>query len=139
MDAYLLVYPMFAMVVLSALALVTLFRRRVAAVRAGAVRSSFYREYRGATEPDRSHVAARHFANLFEAPTLFYAGCLAAMVTGDSTSLVLALAWLYVVLRAVHSAIHLGGNRLRYRIRAFFLSWLVLIGLWLHVVMHVHG
>ena len=76
---------------------------------------------------------ARHFANLFEAPVLFYAGCLAAMLAGITGWAVLSLAWAYVTARYVHAYIHLGGNRVRYRLRAYFVGWLLLLGLWVYV------
>jgi hypothetical protein len=40
-----------------------------------------------------------------------------------------------VIARAVHTMVHLGGNRLRYRIRAYFGSWLVLLALWVHLAL----
>ncbi len=137
MSAYLLVYPMFAMFVLTATVLVILFRSRVGAVRAGKLTTRYFRIYQGETEPEETAKPARHFSNLFEAPTLFYAGCLAAIVTNDSGVTLLVLAWLYVVARAVHSYIHLGKNRLGGRVNAYFASWLTLMLLWVHVVAHV--
>ena len=137
MNPHALVYPMFALVVLTATVLVILFRSRVRAVREGKVTAKYYRIFQGETEPEEAAKPARHFSNLFEAPTLFYAGCLAAMVTADSGASVQMLAWLYVAARAVHAYIHLGRNRLGRRINAYFVSWLVLITLWIHVAAHV--
>ena len=137
MNPHALVYPMFALVVLTATVLVILFRSRVRAVREGKVTAKYYRIFQGETEPEEAAKPARHFSNLFEAPTLFYAGCLAAMVTADSGASVQILAWLYVAARAVHAYIHLGRNRLGRRINAYFVSWLVLITLWIHVAAHV--
>ena len=45
----------------------------------------------------------------------------------------LALAWAYVATRVIHAWVHLGGNRVRHRMRAYFVSWLLLLGLWIHV------
>jgi hypothetical protein len=137
MGTFALIYPMFAMVLLTAMVLVILFRSRVRAVREGKVTTKYFRIYQGETEPAETAKPARHFANLFEAPVLFYAGCLAAMVTHDAGGLIQALAWLYVAARAVHTSIHLGANRLGRRINAYFASWLVLMALWIHVVVHV--
>ena len=86
--------------------------------------------FQGATEPESTQKVSRHFANLFEAPTLFYVVCLAAMVTGVTGAVMVALAWAYVAARIVHAAIHLGPNRLRWRMRAYFVSWLMLAALW---------
>ena len=90
----------------------------------------------GETEPETAAKRARHFINLFEAPTLFYVACLAAMVTHDSGMLALMLAWLYVLARLLHSIIHLGSNRIEYRLRAYFVGWLVLLAFWIQVVWH---
>ena len=136
MNPYALVYPMFAMVVLSATVLVILFRSRVQAVKEGKVSAKYFRIYQGETEPERTAKASRHFSNLFEAPVLFYAACLAAMITHDTGVVVFCAAWLYVVARVVHSWVHLGGNRLGRRINAYFAGWLVLFAIWVHVVAH---
>ncbi len=136
MSTYALVFPMFALVLLTAVVLTVLFRSRVRAVRAGKISAKFFRIYQGETEPEETAKPARHFSNLFEAPTLFYAGCLAAMVTGDSGMVVQILAWAYVLARALHAYIHLGQNRLGRRINAYFAGWIALLALWTHVVVH---
>ncbi len=128
-----LIYPMFAMVLLTATVLVILFRSRVSAVREGQVTAKYFRIYQGEVEPESTAKPARHFANLFEAPTLFYAACLAAMVTGQTGAALVTLAWLYVAARIAHAYIHLGGNRLRLRIRAYFGGWLVLLAMWITI------
>lgn len=134
----LLVYPMLAMVFLTFGVLVLLFRSRVRMVREGHAPVSYFRTFQGAVvEPEYTVKPARHLVNLFEAPTLFYAGCLAAMGVGVSGPWVLALAWGYVAARYVHALIHLGGNRVRYRLRAYFLSWLLLLALWIYVAVSV--
>lgn len=137
MHDYSLVYPMFALVLLSMIVLGVLFRRRVRAVREGRVSMGYFGIFQGGAEPEDSAKAARHFSNLFEAPTLFYAGCLAAMVTHDVGIAVQFLAWAYVAARVVHAIIHLGGNRIGKRVRAYSVGWLVLLGLWIQVVAHV--
>lgn len=137
MSPFAAVYPTFAMVLLTATTLAVLFRSRVRAVRQGKVTARYFRIYQGETEPEETAKPARHLANLFEAPVLFYAGCLAAMVTRDNGASFQVLAWLYVAARSVHTVIHLGTNRLGRRINAYFASWLVLLALWIHVVAHV--
>lgn len=125
-----LIYPMFAMVLLTATVLVLLFRSRVRAVRENRISAKYFRIYQGEVEPESTAKPARHFTNLFEAPTLFYAACLAAMVTGETGTTFVALAWAYVAARVVHAWVHLGSNRLRLRIRAYFAGWLVLLAMW---------
>ena len=128
-----LIYPMLALVLLTGAVLIVLFRSRVRMVREGLAPVSYFRVFQGSPEPDFAAKPARHFVNLFEAPTLFYAACLAAMVAGVGGTPVVALAWAYVATRYVHTFIHLGGNRVRYRMRAYFAGWLLLIAMWVYV------
>jgi hypothetical protein len=128
------IYPMFAMVVLTAVVLVTLFRARVAAVRQGQVSLAYFAIYQGAAEPESSAKAARHFANLFETPVLFYVVCLAAIIANVTGVAMQALAWVYVAARVAHAYVHLGGNRIRHRLRVYFISCLILLAMWIYLV-----
>ena len=132
-----MIYPMFAMVLLTFAVLVKVFRSRVRAVREGKVSAAYFRIYQGEVEPESTAKPARHFANLFEAPVLFYAVCLAAMVTHFTGTAMQGLAWAYVAARVMHAWVHLGGNRLRKRIRAYFFSWLVLLSMWTYLVVGI--
>ena len=132
-----LVYPMLALVLLTVGVLVVLFRSRVRMVREGLAPVSYFRVFQGSPEPEFAAKPARHFTNLFEAPTLFYVGCVTAMVAGVTGTAVVALAWGYVALRYLHAWIHLGANRVRYRMRAYFASWLCLVALWIYVAVSV--
>jgi hypothetical protein len=129
-----LVYPMFAMVLLTFGTLLTLFRMRARFVREKKVDPRYFGTYQDGQEPEASAKLARHFSNLLEAPTLFYAACLAAIVTEQSTPLVIFLAWMYVAARVVHTFIHTGKNTLLPRIAAYFSSWAVLILIWISIV-----
>lgn len=137
MQNHSLVYPMFAMVLLTAATLGRLFAGRLAAVRAGTADARYFETYQEGGEPTSTAQLSRNFSNLFEAPTLFYVACLAAMAALPPSGVVLALAWLYVVARAIHSWIHTGSNTLNHRIAAYFSSWVVLLALWVAVVVGV--
>jgi hypothetical protein len=132
-----LVYPMLALVLLTCGVLIALFRSRVRMVREGLAPVSYFRVFQGSPEPEFAAKPARHFTNLFEAPTLFYAACLTAMVAGVSGVVVVALAWGYVAMRYLHAWIHLGSNRVRHRMRAYFASWLFLVAMWIYVAASV--
>jgi hypothetical protein len=125
-----LVYPMAAMVLLTFFILVKMFRSRVRAVKAGEADAGYYKTYQEGGEPRESAQVSRHLVNLFESPTLFYAACIAGMVTGQNASVLIMLAWIYVALRIIHAYIHTGSNKLPPRIKAYFSSWLVLLGMW---------
>jgi hypothetical protein len=127
---YELVYPMAAMVLLTFIVLIKMFRSRVRAVKSGEANAGYYKTYQEGGEPRETAQLSRHLANLFEAPTLFYAAGIAGMVTGQNATAMVVLAWLYVGLRVLHAYIHTGGNKLQSRVKAYFSSWLVILAMW---------
>lgn len=74
--------------------------------------------------------AADNFRNLFELPVLFYLALVVAVQTGQVTTLTLALAWLFVVLRVAHSAIQCSYNKVYHRFYAYFAGGVALWLLW---------
>lgn len=74
--------------------------------------------------------AADNFRNLFELPVLFYLALVVAAVTAQVTTPVLALAWLFVAFRALHSAIHCSYNKVIHRFQAYLAGGVVLWILW---------
>ena len=139
MSAATLIYPMAAMVLLTFAVLVTLFRTRAGLVSRGQLPATYFRAYEGAEEPDTANQLSRYFINLFEAPVLFYAVCLAGIAIGITAIAFHVLAWLYVGLRVIHAYIHTGRNDLRPRIAAYFSSWFVLLAMWAYLAMYVAG
>lgn len=83
--------------------------------------------------------AADNFRNLCEVPVLFYALVATALALGHTPGWLIAGAWLFVLLRVVHSAIHCGYNRVMHRFAAFGTSFLVLVGLWVGLIVSVAG
>jgi hypothetical protein len=74
--------------------------------------------------------AADNFKNLFEMPVLFYVLCLALYMTQSVSQGFLWTAWAYVVLRVLHSFIHIGYNNVIQRFSVFALSMWVVVGMW---------
>ena len=131
MNEFQLVYPMVAMILLTAIVLVRMVLLRIAATRRGEIDPYFYKTYQG--EEGETRIVAqhnRHFVNLFENPVLFYAACITAMVTAQVTQGMIWLAWAYVATRIVHTIIHLGSNKIYPRMASYGASWVVLLGMW---------
>ena len=125
-----ILYPAFAMMALTFFCLFRLGYLRMNAVKAGEIDPKFFRLYRGYEEPEKLALYSRHVVNHFEAPVLFYALVLIAFVSGQTGTLIGALAWAYVALRYIHSYVHLTGNVVIMRFRTYVLSLLVLIVMW---------
>jgi hypothetical protein len=71
-----------------------------------------------------------NFADLLEMPVLFYVICLMLYVNNRVDTTFLSLAWTYVVLRALHSAVHLSYDNLRHRMTLFALSNFAVFAMW---------
>lgn len=74
--------------------------------------------------------AADNFRNLFELPVLFYLALVVAAQAQLASAAVLALAWLFVALRVLHSAIHCTYNKVMHRFHAYVAGGMVLWVLW---------
>jgi hypothetical protein len=70
--------------------------------------------------------AANNLKNLFELPVLFYALCLYLYVTASADRIDVAMAWSFLVLRALHSVVHCGANIVMRRFVLYALSSLLL-------------
>jgi hypothetical protein len=74
--------------------------------------------------------SADHFRNLFEVPVLFYVVCGYIAITNFTSVVLLASAWGFVLLRALHTYIHLTGNNVVRRFQAYVASSIVLYVMW---------
>lgn len=134
MQPTLIFLPAAALVLLTAVVTFRMFFERVRQVKAEKI--SFREIPSGSQMATRfaDTRAADNYRNLFEAPVLFYVALVAAFASGQVTTLILALAWLYVALRVVHSFIHTGYNRVSHRLYVFLASNIVLWTIWLLLV-----
>jgi hypothetical protein len=126
----LILYPVFAMFLLVAIVLLRMRAMRFGAVRQKEVDVRYYKAFQGDEEPEALRVVARHFANLFEVPVLFYVGVLMTYVTHQVTHWLIGCAWLYVALRYAHSWVHLTRNDVVVRFSLYFASGAVLVVMW---------
>ena len=74
--------------------------------------------------------AADNFRNLFELPVLFYLALVVAAMTAQTGAVVLALAWIFVALRLLHSWIHCTYNKVMHRFKAYLAGGVALWALW---------
>ncbi len=122
--------PMLALIALTFIGFVRMATARATAVKAGQA-PGYYRAHLGPPEPEETVAAVRHYGNLFELPTLFYAGCLTSFALGATSPWTLIFAWGYVIARVVQSVIHMGYNNPTHRAVAFILGVLFMLALWI--------
>ena len=130
MTAKPILYPMLALVLLTAIVAVLVYRRRIAEMRARRIHPQSVATSAQMARSLEDTRASDNFRNLFETPVMFYAAVLtvyAAQLTGTAH---LALAWAYVAMRVLHSSIQCTYNRVVHRLSAFMASVAALGALW---------
>ena len=131
MPQELIFAPMGAMALLTFIVLGFIPATRFRAVFSRQVTADDFKFGESERVPGNVAVTNRNYMNLPELPMLFYVAGLMYYVAGRVDQTVLAVAWAYVALRAIHSAIHLSYNKVLHRLAEFALSNFVLMAFWL--------
>ncbi len=77
------------------------------------------------------------FQNQLELPMLFYVLTILAWITRQADLVFLVLAWVFVVLRLLHAAVHVTSNNLGQRGLLFIASGFVLAVMWTIFILRV--
>lgn len=131
--------PLFAMTGLIAVVWVKLLWDRIGEMRARRIPAQAVATSAQLAGTLRNTQAADNFRNLFEVPVLLYALCLAAFAADTVSISLIAGAWLFVLLRAVHSLIQCTYNNVWHRFSVYLASTLLLFLLWILFLAQVSG
>jgi len=129
-----IIYPMFALVILTFVIGFSTGISRFVSVKKGHVDRRYYKLLSGDVPPDYIVKLGRNFSNLLEVPVLFYALGIILLVLGINNSLMLGFSWAFVVLRIVHSFIHVTYNNPIHRFLAFLFSSSIVLIMWLQLI-----
>ena len=132
-----ILYPLFALAGLTATVQLLIPVARVRAALRGRVVVADFKYGESTAVPVEVGLPNRNYMNLLEFPLLAYVACVMAYVATSVTPLMVQLAWAYVGLRALHSAIHLSYNHVAHRALAFCASNAVLVVQWIEVGLHL--
>lgn len=75
--------------------------------------------------------ASDNYNNLFELPVLFYVLCAFALATNHVPIWLVAMAWVFVLLRVIHSYIQCTYNKVMHRFFAFIVGFALLGIMWI--------
>jgi hypothetical protein len=131
MDTRLIFLPALAMVALTFIVWWRMFFTRIGQMKRERIHPQAVATSAQATARLTDSRAADNFRNLFELPVLFYLALVVAALTAQVTILTMSLAWAFVVMRIVHSAIQCSYNKVMHRFRAYVGGGLLLWTLWL--------
>ena len=129
-----MLYAMFVLVILTMVIIVLTARVRIESVQSGTVPQSYYSLMEGHDIPDFVAKTTRNFNNLFEVPTLFYAGGAVYLALDQAGQLPIISAWIFVAARVMHSIIHLSYNNVLHRLVIFAIGNLSVLVMWLGIV-----
>jgi hypothetical protein len=121
--------PLFVQAVLTFVLLLWTERVRVGAIRRGEVhmRDIALREQNWGK---RETQIANAYHNQLELPLLFYLLTILAWIAKQADLLFVAMAWMFVLLRVLHAAIHVTSNNVPRRYMAFVAGAIVLMIMW---------
>ena len=140
-DAGAILAPFLGMMLLTAFVWAYMYARRLTFIRQHRIppQELTTPERAAALLPEAVALPANNLRNLLELPVLFYALCLFLYVTGWADGVHVASAWLFVALRAVHSAIHCTVNIVMLRFLSYFAAALVLWFMLARVLLRAAG
>ena len=127
-----ILYPVAALAALTFLMLLLLpiFRLRDSFARR--VRPSDFKFGESDNVPAATRLFNRNYMNLLESPVLFYVICLIVYATKVLDQLMLKMAIAYVVLRVLHTIVHVTTNNVRIRLGFFAASVIILMAMWVY-------
>lgn len=132
----LLVLAVGAQVLLTLSILVALGVERVPRIARGEIKVADIAVERTAY-PLRARLLSNNLDNQFQLPVLFFVAALLALWAGASPWWEVLAAWLFVLLRYVHAAIHVTTNRVYRRFFAYAAGLAVLAVLWLMLLIRI--
>ena len=123
--------PMLAMLAWSGLIVAILLMTRIPAVvkQWGNLQFAKHSDELRPKLPEKFRYITDNYNHIFEQPTLFYAVLIYIQLADTASQTNVSLAWAYVSLRVIHSAIQLTSNNVSWRAASFATSSLILIGM----------
>jgi hypothetical protein len=127
--------PLFVQVALTFAVLITLALRRAGAKTRGELRGPV--SLREPNWPVTGRQAEYNYQNQFELPVLFYVLTVLAIITRQADLLFVVLAWIFVITRIIHAAVHLTTNDLTVRGPVFIAGAIVLMIMWMAFIIRI--
>jgi len=134
-----IIYPMFALVVLTFVVGLSTGISRFMSVKNGDVDPRYFKLLSGYTPPENIVKLGRNFSNLFEVPVLFYVLGIILLILDINSNLMLGLAWAFVILRIAHSIIHITYNHPIHRFLVFLSSSILVLIMWVNLILMING
>ena len=136
MEKILIIYPILPVILLNFIVTVHMRIMIQKAIKTREVRYKWFRAYEG-TAPEYMLIARHHYKNFFEIPILFYVLCVIIYVLDDVNSIDIWIAWLFVMLKFVHSYIRMTSNYVPFRAYSFNGCLIMLFCGWVNLAIKI--
>ena len=133
----LILLPVFVQVLLTSVVMILMGRRRIRAAKNKEISVAAFKTMNLTGANEQVIATSRNFDNQFQMPMLYLFSVLFTLQLGLADAVYVALGAAYVLLRIVHTAVHIGSNTVRLRFNVFLLSCAVLWVIWLRLVWQV--
>lgn len=129
MTVPMILAPLFVQVALTFLLLFWMGQVRVGSINRGEIRAGDI-ALGERNWPAHAQQIANSYHNQFEIPVLFYVLTALALFTRKADLLFVVMAWLFVLSRILHAAIHVTSNNVNHRFLAFAAGVGILLLMW---------
>ena len=136
MDRVLLIYPVFAMIILTFVVMVKMRIVMTKYVKSKELSFGYFKLYRGEV-PEEVDQARHNFKNLFEMPVLFYLLVALIYSTNNLNLFDLIFAWFFVFFKYIHAYIRMTSNYVPNRAKIFILSLVPLLCGWINLIINL--
>lgn len=129
-----LLLPLLAQAALSFIVMIGMYRTRVAEIKSKHIHpQKLDTRFNSKELLKDSAPAADNYSNLFELPVLFYTAILLTLILMIQDSILVILAWAFVISRYLHSLVHITYNKVMHRFSIFLFSSFVLLAFWVRL------
>ena len=133
MDRMLIIYPAFAMILLTLFSYIIMILILKKYVTKKEIKYGQIKLYSGVF-PEEYEQSRQHLKNQFELPIIFYFLVALLYSSNNLQYIDIILAWLFVISRYIHSFIRFKNNYLPYRGTVFALGYVILLVGWINFI-----
>ena len=133
----LILLPVFVQILLTSVVMVLMGKRRIRAAKNKEITVAAFKTMNLTGANEQVIATSRNFDNQFQMPMLYLFSVLFTLQLGFADLGYVVLGAAFVLLRVMHTVVHIGSNNVRLRFNIFLLGCLALWLLWLRLAWQV--
>ncbi|WP_240222187.1 MAPEG family protein [Rheinheimera hassiensis] len=133
----LILLPVFVQILLTSVVMVLMGKRRIRAAKNKEITVAAFKTMNLTGANEQVIATSRNFDNQFQMPMLYLFSVLFTLQLGFADLGYAVLGAAFVLLRVLHTVVHIGSNNVRLRFNIFLLGCLALWLLWLRLAWQV--